>query len=558
MSRTLSPGLDVIARGDTVRRFPGWSVEVYDVRSTTDTIRDVVVDNVLQAETGPWDVSDLVKQVAIVEQAGSYVTGAVAATSITVTIVDALGTLDPMLTAVDPAAEGRFFRAGNVVRIREGDHQVPVEEWPITFTGVFLGQSGYDRNLPDGTSELRLFAVGREATFLHYKRTTEAFNNEGGGTSYFEMAESVATKEMDLDQDELDFPSFGSATIPHLSVQLVDENPITMLARIMFLDSLIPKFTGDGKLSAIADRATGTAARIYTTRDHIRAILRPQSNVDAANSIVVIGLDAQLSRVDQPRQTLATLDITTGFFTQKERVKVYFRDDRSLMADNVKLLVLRSINGGLLPLGGDEEIELIPSGDPDQVGTVGVLLKTESGFAPWLVVFFMSSYVAASFFPDNWAGQFSGVTIRIGTLVQGISLAQAMLVLMQIGRGSYAFEGDPFEYVFKEVREAARLEGVTEFAGKNEIEIQNHLVSTSQQAKDTAFQALFRAQAEKYPRTIRMLHDLAVEPNDIIEFQDDGSRYLVGRITRTLTLDPGAAVVTISAFDISASVSVGS
>ncbi len=554
MARPLTFDLDQIMKGQTETRSPGYQFLIYDLRSTTDTIRDIVLGNTLDTLTGPLDITDFTTEVKITEQAGTYAAG-VASTQVTATLVDPDGDFDPLLTRTDPTVRGRFFRSGNVLRIIEGDNQVPEADWQITFTGALLGQTGYDRNRTTRTSTLTLKAVSREATYIHYSRTTEEFLIN---TTYLSAALSVAQNEMGLDVDEIDFPTFGAQLIPHKVVQLVEENPMTMLARIMFLDSLIPRFTGEGKLSAVPDRATGAPTRTYLTRNHIESILRPFSDVQPANKVCVVGLDATLSKVTMPNQALATLDITTGYFTHSERVKVFFRDDHTLFADNVRLKVFQSVASGIVPLGGGETFDLILSGDPDQIGTVGIVVKIETGFAPYLVVTFLLGYIVLASIPDAWAGFGAGFTIPIGRVIGALSLAAALLIMMTIGRGSYAITGDPFEYVFREIRRCAKIAGIGEFE-ENELILENHLVTTDAQADAAAFQQLFRQQATKSPRQFTMIHDVGLEPNDIFEFQDSATpdRYLAASITRTLTPRTRQIPATVVCFDITDDISVG-
>jgi hypothetical protein len=545
--------MDQINKGETEERRPVYQILVYDLRTSGQTIRDIVLGNPLDSLTGPLDITEFVETCKIDEKAGTYAGSGVTATSVTLAVNDPEGTFDPLLVRTDPTIDGRFFRSGNVVRIIEGDLQTPVEDRVITFTGPIQGQAGYDRNRTTGRSVLTARAVSRQATFIHYTRTSEEFLI---GSSYLEAATSVAVNEMGLDSDEIDFPTFGAALIPHKVVQLVEENPMTMLARIMFLDALIPHFDGEGKLTAVADRATGASARVYVNHDHIKTLTRPASDVEPPTTVVVVGLDATLAIVQMPRQALATLDITTGYFTRSEKVKVYWRDDRTLMANNVELKVFVGVNGGIVSIGGGESIDLIRSGDPDQIGVIGAKLTAKTGFAPWIIVVLLYYYIAAAGIPDQFVGFGSGFTIPVGRIVQAILLGAALFVMSKIGRGSYAFVGDPFEYVYKEIRRGASVEGTGEF-DENELVLENHLVSTIAQGDQTSFQQLFRQQAEKHPRRIQMLHDLGLEPNDIFEFQDDGSKYLAVSIVRTLQPDASRTHAIVDCLEVTPDVSLG-
>jgi hypothetical protein len=553
VARALSFGLDQISLGETESRRPAYQVLAYDLRTGGNTVKDVVIENVLAAETGPMDVTAWVTQVQFQEQAGAYVTGGIAATQVTVTIVDPDGRFDPLASVADPTIPGRFFRTGNLVRIVEGDNQVDSGDWPLTFTGVLIGQSGYARNETATESVLQVRATSREATFLNLKRTTNEFLI---GTSYFTVATTIATEEMGLDLDEIDFPTFGSALIPHKSIQFAQEDPMTMLSRIGLLDALLPKFTGEGKLTMTPDRATGSPSRVYTGRRHILSLKRPVADVQVPSSVCVVGLASALSKTVMPRQVLSTLEITTGYFTQPEDVKVYWRDDKSLLAENVRLKVLVSVNGGIIAIGGGESITLLQSADPEQLGTIGIRLEADSGYAPWLIVFFLVGYVVFQAIPDAWAGFGAGFTTPIGRIVSALSLATAMIIMSKLGRGSYVFEGDPFEYVYAEIRRCAKIDGTPEFE-ENELVLENHLVATTVQADQIAFQQLNRIHATAAPRAFSMIHDLGMEPGDIFEFLDTGERYLCNTITRTLTRNADRTLATVSAFEVTSTVSLG-
>ncbi len=551
MARPLIFDLDQIALGNSNQRQPVYQVLVYDLRSTTDTIRDIIVGNTLLTLTGPLDITNIVSEPLIKEQAGAYFSGGIAATELTFRVIDERGRFDPLGVAADPTIEGRFFRTGNVIRIIEGDAQVDASFYPVTFTGTIFGQCGYDRNKTTGKSELTVRATGRQTDFNQYSRTSDEFTI---GTSLLTVATTIATDDMGLDVDEIDFPNFGADLIPHKSVQFVDETPMMVLSRIGFLDTLLPFFTGEGKLSMIPDRATGAAARLYDGRNHIISIIRPVADVKPPNAVCVVGLSATLSKAVMPRSVLATFQITTGFFDKPVKERIFFRDDKTLFAENVRLKTQTSVNGGLSGLGGGETLTPILSGDPEQLGTIGVELEVDNGFAPWLVILLLTVYIDASLIPDEVATFF---TIPVGRIVQAVVLISAMIIMMKIGRGSYAFTGDPFEYVYAEVRNCAEVSGTGAFAGRNELVLENHLISTAPQAKAAAFEQLVRAQADKTPRTITMIHDLGMEPGDIMEFLDTGDRFLVAAISRTLVRDPSRAIATVTCFDITSTVHVG-
>lgn len=532
MARSLIADLDIIQTRKDGRR-PAFKVEVYDIRSGGDTIGDIVRGLTLAADTGPRDFTDDVVSVSITEQAGDIVESGVAGTSVSLVVADPNNQFDPFNTIGSPSGLGRWLRRGNVIRIYEGDTRVPEADWPITFTGVLQGQAGTreNRNPDAGARRLTIKAVDRSSGFLRYKNTSDEFDI---GNTYLDAATDIATIDMGLDLDELDFAGFGSyATLQPFS--FVDEEPLVSIARLMMVDGFLPKFDGEGKLTQTQPLLIASPDRVYTDDGLFEEIDRPFSEISPTNRVTVIGLDGNLSKASQPRQELLRISLTTGYFNQDEDVTEFWSEDRTLLAENVTAKVEKSVNGGLSALGGDETFTFIPAPNGLE-GTIGAVLSIESGFAPWLIVFLTVTYIALSWVPDEVVtvgfGANTGITINVGSAAAAIALAAALFIMSKIGRGVYVYEGEPFEYVLAEIREIAEISGILA-ADRIEVTIENHLIQTSAQAAALARDVLFEQQARGNPRSIRMLHDLRLEPHDV--FRTTSNRlFVVDKVQRTL------------------------
>ena len=557
MARILSPNLNQIMLNASDRQ-PTWQVLIYDIRSTTDTMRDIVLLNLnetgsLEALTGPADFTPFVTTLTVNEQRGDYVNGGVAATAVDITVVDPAGTMDTLaLINFTPAdAEwalllGRFFRKGNVVVVKLGDARVDSEEWVTIFTGEIAGQAGRSRGrTPDAHSSIQLKALSRDARFTQFPRTSTTFTL---GNTLLSVAQTVAEEEMGLDAEEIVLSGWGTALIAHQTVQLVEETPMAMLAKIMFGDGFMPKFNGYGQLTQTSSTITGLPERVYEELDLVIGIDRPYSEVEQPNTVRVLGLGAEMEKVVQPNQTLATADVTTGFFTSNEEIKVYWSDDHTIMSQNSQAKILKGVNEGISILGGGEEFEFILAPGVAS-GDIGVIITIDTGFAPYLVVYLLVEYVALSAIPDLVIVEFAvGETINVGSIIAAIFLAAAVYIMTRIGRGQYEFKGEPIEWVFPEIRSEAYVEGTSEFDA-NALEIENHLISTLAEGDNAARNTLFLLQAQENERTITMLHDLLLEPDDIFELPS-GQRYLIDTISYTLVRDAGAAIrATLKCFE---------
>jgi len=528
MGRTLTPLLNA-AILDMVRE-PGHQLFIYDVRSSSTTIGDIVREASLDPLSEATDFSGVNPSTVVEETAGNYTNQGIASSSVTVRIVDENGLLDPLLVLDDPLAAGRWFRKGNVVRLAEGDLRVPTSDWPITFTGEIIGQPGYVRDR-EGQSVLEFRALSRERHFLQYNNTSESFP---AATTYRAMAESIAENDMGLDPDEIEFAQFGTTASSLAVTQFVDEPPLVSIAKLMFVDGFMPRFNGEGKLTQTTGTIGAAATRVYDDAGLIRRIERPFSDVEPATSVCVVGLEDTLTRIDQPKQDLRNTTITTGYFTQDEEIEIYWSDDRSVVADNVEFRVNRSVNAGITLLGGNEGFTLIPApSDPlkPAVGSIGARIEITTGFTAGLIITITGAYIAASFIPDTVVSLIGGSTISVGRAIQAALLASILIIMTRLGRGDYTFAGSPLEYVYREIRACARAEDVGAF-DLNEIVVENHLVSTQSLADALARDVLLRENAAQNPRRVSAIYDPALEVDDI--FEVSGRRYLIERIRRNL------------------------
>lgn len=523
MARSLSFALERVQLA--VRRQPTFRVLVYDVASTDDDIGTIVRELALDPTTGPRDFTGDVISAQIEEAIGDYASSGVAASVVTLVLADPNDRFNPLNLLADPTGDGRWLRRGNVVRVIVGDAQVPEADWVPVFTGKLVGQAGVRRSRASGVGpvgRITIKAVSREAEGLRFSSTSESF---GLGASYVSMAISIAQTDLGLDVDEILFPNLPRTT-GHRATQFVEESPLASIAKIFFVDGFMPRYDGRGRLAVASVIPTKAASRVYLDGNLFFVVENPFTEVEPVNSVCILGLDADLSKVVQPKQQLAEVQITTGYFTQSESVDVFWSEDRTQLAQNVDLNVVRSVNGGLIPLGGSESFDL--KGAPGPEGTIGAELGIDTGFAPELIIFLAVIYVLLAVIPDE---VLEFITIPVGRVIQAIELALMLIIMTKVGRGIYLFEGEPFEYVFKEIRACAETQGLRSFE-RNELEIENPLVQDQSTADQLALDVLTLEQAKGNARRVEMLHDLLLEPGDVFELA--GRRFFIQSVAYAL------------------------
>lgn len=553
MSRALAFGLDQLEQGNHARS-RAFRISIYDVRSTTDTVGDIVAGNPLLTLTGPRDFTDECLQVQVQERAGDYLTSGVQGSEISFILEDPNNLFNPMNLLLDSTGDGRWLRAGNVVRILVGDSSIDEADWEIVFTGVLVGSPGITNNRDSVFRRISMRAVDRSNEFVDLQVTSTDFPLS---TTYLSVATDLAEISMGLDTAEIDFAGFGSNITGHTSTQFVEESPLTSLANVMIVDGFLPRFDGEGKLTQTQATTSGFPARFYSNEDLFIAIDFPQAEIDIVDSVCIIGLDADLTKVKQPIQDLVEVQLTTGWFAQDEDFGVFWSEDHTVVAEDIKVNVLRSVNGAV-NFGGGESFTLIPAPflGTGTEGFVGSSVKVSTGFAPFILIFMTINYIAAAWIPDIVIAFGGGTTIPIGRFAQALILIGILLIMSQIGRLHVRFRGSVIEYAFLEVKAIAELD---QLPGDqpNRVTVQNHMVQTQAIADTVAREQLFLQVARGLPRTIQMMHDLKLEPHDIFEVTDDvygARRFLIETIA--YTLQRGAApLANITASEITAGLS---
>lgn len=538
------------------RRIPGFQIEIFDIRSTfslpTPTrINEVVLFNLdlfpsLPAIVGPREFTDDCLQIQVTEQAGDYVSQGIAATSISFTISDPDQEFDPVENAAPN--NGRWMRQGNVVVVREGDEQVPIPDWPITFTGAIQGQPGQDFNRTTGKAELTAKASSREVDFLRRVNTTRNFDQ---GVTFEDMADEIAETDMGLDLDEINLPGFGTRFTQFLSTQFVTESPLTTIAKIMFPDGFMPRFGGDGRLTATSGAITKGTTRVYAERELQTEIKRPILEFNGTNSVEVLGLNPNMEKVKQARQELARAGITTGFFSDDETIPVRWSEDLTQQAEDVVFLVLSSVGQSPIAFGSEEFTETVQTDG----GSVDGIIEVDGAFSAGigLLLAIASALLATIAVPDV-APPTGGNVIPFGRGVLTLVQQGIDFILGQQARGEYRIEGIPYEYVFKEIRAVCRVSGIRS-EDRQELSVENHLINSQADADDAAERILRRERAKQNLRSVLMIHDLKLEPDDIfsVGLGLEERRYMINSISRTLQRS-GEHIASLNCFEVTAGV----
>lgn len=413
-------------------------------------------------------------------------------------------------------------------------HAIPVQDWPITFTGTISGRAGADERDRNNNATLQVTAVDRMAAMLKITTTSAAYPQ---GTSYQEMMRALLEDDVGMSADEFDLLTVGQNNITsQVTTQLVDESPVLSIAKIAFVDGFVPRFRGDGVLTLYPTTVTNGPNVIYEDLDLFTGFARPFNPVDGPNQVEVLGLSAEQTRIEQPRQVIATANLTLGFFGGDASILVKFSDDGTQQASNTDLNAISSVTGALIPFGAEDWNPIFDNDNGVRSGRIDV---AGAFYAP-LVTTLYASRIAASYIPDTVVvagiGASTGSTISVGRIIEGVAAIAIALVQATIGRGDYEILGCPYEYVFEEIRRVARVADVP-LEDRRSVTVENHLLDNDgvdDEVQEVANRELIGVRKRQNTYVTTMRHDLRLEPYDKFRLPD-GREFIISSITRTMS-----------------------
>ncbi len=327
----------------------------------------------------------------------------------------------------------------------------------------------------------------------------------------------------------------------------------------MFVDGFMPKFQGDGRLGSSNGIISKAPTRVYPQSELIRSLTRPILEFNGPNEVEIIGLSADMTAVIQGRQDIARASITSGFFTDDQMINLLWSEDGTQQAFNVRMEVDSSIGDGIFNFGS-ESFTNFPS--VVDGGSVSGRIDVDGALAASIILLILASvvYLGNAAKPDGVIASgtpvATGFTISIGRIAQAVTATIIFSLLGSVGYGSYRITGEPYEYVFLEIRAVARISGIRS-EDRETLRIENQLINSQSDADAVATRVLRRERAKQNRRTVTMVHDLALEPDDVFELGQGvtGRRYLIRSIRRVL--EPlGQHIATIDCFEVTPGVRV--
>lgn len=424
------------------------------------------------------------------------------------------------------------------VKVYEGDLRVDSENWPLVFSGVFRGQPS--RNEERGNLRTYSHTAYDRSVFFRNRRHTSgrAWLPTDTDADVGEICRQFATNSewgMGLAPDEVLFGKMSFRILQKL--QIVDIPAMDALREIMQVARREPAFNGEGKLVARPLDLDRLPIRVYGDNDLIKSVTFAAQPANIPSAVTVRGLDYKLSRVDHRKQKMFTVGpITIGMFTPVITSRQSFDDNQEFRAVVASEPVNVQFEGTLLTFlfGLDDTFEI----RMDQDGEFGCVINVRFGGAEVaiiIVVSMLAAYIALKFLGAELGGQGPFLAF-LGWIVEAIATVLLFIImqtLRSLGKLQFEVHGTPYEYAYLELVSKARLTDVMS-TEEEPIEIENHILSTIEQVEDLARDELRRKAAEVAQRDLVIGSDVLLEPNDVLELDEEGetARYYVMEVSK--------------------------
>ena len=203
-------------------------------------------------------------------------------------------------------------------------------------------------------------------------------------------------------------------------------------------------------------------------------------------------------------------------------------EDKRQRASGTGLIVKKSVNSGLLPVGSESYREV------DEFH--GEIKVSISCWVPILATAMLVEYLAMAAIPDDvltfGVGAEEGITIPVGRILQAQAMIVIMLIMMSMGSAQYEVWGTPYDYAYLELKATALVDGL-EYWEENEKEVKNDFLGSQDRVDALAMLELTWEVSSANPRTLVIKDDLALERGDILQLPD-GRKFFISDMSKAV------------------------
>ncbi|HXH10790.1 MAG TPA: hypothetical protein VNP04_13640 [Alphaproteobacteria bacterium] len=423
----------------------------------------------------------------------------------------------------DTGRYAKYLMNGQVVRLVEGDDALDEDDWIVTFTGHIRGQVGFDWDRDRLDYRAQVTAYGRRATpkFLKQKFSSRTY---GKGTEYGTICNDIASSIMNMTAVELErFPSSLGKVTQFSANSIVDLTPLEAIEKILETVGQVPEFDGDGVLRTYSRDLRRGASKIFNDMSLIFYYRVPSTEVETYNSVSVIGLDKNITEMEQPEQAVGRATIPVGFWRPRHVVRIPYSKDLKTRVRNATMVIETSINDHLWLEVGSESFSRISEfeGQIDvDITDYTILLATviAASAAVWFALPDGAAPIGVQVDPVTGIGTTipPGFTFPFGKVTSWLTMQLALYTLSLTGSGVYEIRGNPVIPIYQEINAIVTNGNIPDHL-IHQKEIRNDWVNTEEELRELGLLELIWEVAQESPREVGLLNDWGIEVGDIIQ-----------------------------------------
>ena len=512
-------------------RQPRYLVYLWDIlTSGAPAIASIVAST---ADTAfRLDVTSSVHGGVTIEESGDQ-----RAAQVQFTLSDILGKFDPV-----SGTHATYMQRNQVAHVKIGDATISAGDYVGVFFGHIRGQVGFTLNRESLQRETSITCYNRRATPQYLKRRfiSPSFTN---AVDFGTIIEHVTRVEMDMTQSETRVPALIGQLTQFSTNTIADLTPLEAIDKILEAVGHVSDFDGDGKLRSYSRDVRRAPDTIYANTALVVSLDYPSSDTETYNSVKVIGLDKNITLLEQPEQALARATIPVGFFRPRHRVRVPWSQDNSLRAINTTMVIEVSVNDSLMiDIGSEDYVE-----DSEYDGHITVSL---SFFLHTFALILAVALILSHAIPDL-SSPTGGPTTPVGRLIEGVLIQLLTFCISMQSSGTYEIRGTPLLPVYKEISAVLTISGTPDYL-MNQREIHNDWINDQEHLLAVCLIELLFEAAQSSPRSITMVDDYALEVGDIIQipFGTEVLRLWIESLRRTLSGGDSAPLLEISGYKV--------
>lgn len=509
---------------NSIQRQYRFRVEIWDILSSgSPGISEIISAGVVSHSEYMLDVTPFVMNGLTWQEPGDR-----RASRVEFSLVDTTSRFHP-----DYGSDARFMRINQLVRLLEGDASLSESEWVYTFTGHIRGQVGYQESREHAIRSTRIVAYGRRST---PKYTKQIFISQeyGKRVDLMDIINDIAREQMSLSDVELaNLPSRLGKTTQFESNSIIELTPLEAIDKILETLGYVSDFAGDGTLRIYSKDLRRAPDKIYEIPDQLISYEFPPAEVDAINQVTIIGLDKNITLVEQPEQALATANMTVGFWRPTQKVRVYWSKDRMLRAKNVQFLIKQSVNDSIIGSFGDERFRQID----DFSGEIEISIDD---YVYSLITLIVVTLLSKATIGDLViVPPLGGVTttITVGRILEAFVMIEIYLAMATVGSGVYEIRGNPLLPVYQELMVTVTENGTPDYLVREKI-IDNDWMNEQEEMLALAELELIFEAAQRKPRQFSIMNDLELEIGDIVRLPIGGGILIwIDSLEKTISRD---------------------